>query len=104
VKVADAEGKVLREINGPTAAGLHRLNWDLRPTPPGGQGPRPGGPGGGPGRGGAAPLVKPGRYTVTLAKVVGGATTPLGEPQAFEVVPLEQSPATDAKPAITIQE
>ena len=47
------------------SAGTHRWIWDLRPTPP----PRPaggGGGGGGFGRG-AAPLVLPGTYTVTLS-------------------------------------
>jgi photosystem II stability/assembly factor-like uncharacterized protein len=49
-----------------TAAGMHRWNWDLRPTPLA----RPaGGGGGGLGRG-SAPLVLPGRYTVKLS--VGG--------------------------------
>ena len=56
----------------PTAAGMHRWIWDLRPTPP----PRPAGAGGGGGGfgagfgGRAAPVVLPGLYTVRLS--VGG--------------------------------
>jgi len=42
------------------------------------------------GRGGGGPPVKPGKYTVTLNKVVDGKTTPIGQPQAFEVIPLPQ--------------
>jgi photosystem II stability/assembly factor-like uncharacterized protein len=77
VKIADADGKVVREVNGPSSAGVHRVNWDLRT-----------GGGGGP-RGGGGPLVPPGRYTATLVKVVGKETTQLGEPQTVEVVPLD---------------
>ena len=29
VRIEDIEGKLLRELRGETAAGLHRLNWDL---------------------------------------------------------------------------
>ena len=36
----------------------------------------------------AGPLVAPGRYTVSLAKRVGGVLTPLGRPQSFETLPL----------------
>ncbi len=39
------------------------------------------------------PLVKSGKFTATLNKVVNGQTTPLGEPQTFEVVPLPGVPA-----------
>ncbi len=38
VKVTDADGKVVREIPGTATGGLHRVNWDLRPTPAGGGG------------------------------------------------------------------
>jgi hypothetical protein len=42
------------------------------------------------GRGGQAlgPIVAPGRYRATLGSLSGGTVTPLGEPQAFQVVPL----------------
>jgi hypothetical protein len=49
----------------------------------------PAGRGGG--RGGRAGLVKPGTYTVTLGKILGGVLIPIGKPQKVEVVPLEAS-------------
>jgi len=52
------------------------VTWDLRPAGAGG------------GFGGRGPLVKPGKYTVTLEKVEGKTTTALGEPQTVEVAPL----------------
>jgi photosystem II stability/assembly factor-like uncharacterized protein len=86
VRIADAAGKVVREFNGPTSAGVHRVNWDLRAGGGGGGG----GQGGGFGpRGGGGPLVAPGKYTATLVKVVDTDPIPLGEPQTFEVVPLD---------------
>ena len=82
--VTDEAGQVVRRLNGPLTQGIHRLAWDLRypavnPTvleepvresweyaPQG-------------------PLVVPGKFTVSLAKRVGGGVTPLGEPQSFVV-------------------
>jgi photosystem II stability/assembly factor-like uncharacterized protein len=83
VKIADADGRVVREVTGPTSAGIHRVNWDLRP---GGGG---GGGGGFGARGGGGGLVAPGKYTATLVKVVGKDTTQLGDPQPVTVVPLD---------------
>jgi photosystem II stability/assembly factor-like uncharacterized protein len=40
------------------------------------------------------PLVEPGKFTVTLNKLVDGNLTPLGESQTFEVVPLPDSSST----------
>ncbi len=86
--VSDEAGSVVRRISGETKAGFQRVAWDLRlpasnPTsltpfeseaawqqPPMG------------------PLALPGRYTVSLAKRVGGVVTPLGEPRRFEAVVL----------------
>ena len=50
VKVADADGKTVREITAPVTAGIHRINWDLRPA----------GEGGGRFGGRGAAMVKPG--------------------------------------------
>jgi hypothetical protein len=89
VRVTDGEGKMVREINAPTTAGVHRVNWDLRAAG--------GGAGGGGGRlgpRGGGTLVKPGKYTVTLAKVVEKETIPFGEPQSFELAPIAGGPAT----------
>jgi photosystem II stability/assembly factor-like uncharacterized protein len=54
LQVADSTGKMVRQIDASTRAGLHRVAWDLRETPlvvPGGG--RGGRGGGGGGRGGA---------------------------------------------------
>ncbi len=112
--VNDADGKMVRQIDGATKAGLHRTVWDLRETPPpapqgqgqqgrGGRGGAGAAPvvegeeqpqaarGGRGGRGRQGPLVKPGTYTVTLGKLVNGAVTPMAKSQTVEVVPIEAS-------------
>ncbi len=83
--VRDADGNVVRRLEGPVKAGLHRVAWDLRlpaadpisleekepdqfSLPPMG------------------PLALPGRYTVSLQKRVDGKLTDLAPPQAFEAV------------------
>src|SRR5439155_8906849 len=99
--VTDAAGTKISELERlpsgdplPTIAGLHRVTWDLRsgnpPAPGAGRGGRGGGGGGGfGGRGGAGrALVRPGKYKVTLGKLVGDKLTPLGEPQEFDVIPV----------------
>ncbi len=87
--VGDPSGRIVRRINGPTVAGMHRVNWDLRypatqlapPRPPGMEGieeifgPAP-----------AGHLVMPGKYTVTLSKRVNGVWSQLAGPQSFSVV------------------
>jgi photosystem II stability/assembly factor-like uncharacterized protein len=88
LKVTDAEGKTIRELSGPTTAGVHRVNWDLRAGGEGGG--RRFGPRGG-------PLVAPGKYTVTLARVVEKETIPLGDPQSVELVPITGG-STTAQP------
>jgi photosystem II stability/assembly factor-like uncharacterized protein len=66
--VADAEGSTIREIDVPAGSGAHRVNWDLRHSPPEGADrwerhenealARP--------IEGRGPWVSPGRYTVTI--------------------------------------
>ena len=97
--VSDEDGNVIRRLTAPAKAGLKRISWDLR-FPPAtpvrlqreasifesifGGGPR-------------GPLVAPGTYKVQMAKVVDDVVTPLGEPQTFQVVPVENAtlPAQD---------
>jgi photosystem II stability/assembly factor-like uncharacterized protein len=42
----------------------------------------------------AGPPVEPGKFTVTLNKLVDGNLTPLGKPQTFDVVPLPDNSST----------
>jgi hypothetical protein len=77
-----------------TTAELQRQDGELAQPQPEQQ--PPGGRGFGRGRGGrgfggfggGGPLVKPGKYTVTLTKLVNDGATQVGEPQTFDVVPL----------------
>jgi len=71
ITISDKDGKLVREMDGPGAAGVNRVNWDLRynaadePTPEQRQAMEAGyafGPRG--------PLVEPGEYTI---KVKAGA-------------------------------
>jgi hypothetical protein len=85
--VTDEAGNVVRRLTAPAKAGFARVAWDLRypasnPTElkereesPWYPGPR-------------GPMVAPGTYRASLAKKADGVVTPLGEPQAFQVVPL----------------
>jgi photosystem II stability/assembly factor-like uncharacterized protein len=73
--VSDAEGKKLRQINGPATAGFHRVTWDLRPDSA------------------ESELVKPGKYKVALAKQLKGEQSQIGEARDFEVVPLLEAKA-----------
>ncbi|MEM7662859.1 MAG: glycosyl hydrolase [Pseudomonadota bacterium] len=78
--VRDADGNVVRRLEGPAKKGFHRVNWDLRyPNTttvfvPEGQEDEPSGF-----------LVSPGEYTVSLARRVRGVTTELVGPQSFSV-------------------
>lgn len=87
ITVTDANGALVRELEGPAAAGLNRTNWDLRHEPP--VKPEPGAARSffGPPRG---PFVLPGTYSVKVA---------LGDKEASETVVVEDDPriaATDA--------
>jgi len=66
-------GGVIRKITAPLKKGLHRINWDLRESD---------------GMGGAVALVKPGTYSVQVAKIINGEWTDLGIAQYIKVVPL----------------
>ena len=86
--VRAADGEVVRRVEGKTAKGLHRVNWDLRwpsarpvslekvERDPWDRKP-------------TGPLAAPGTYSITLSKVVDGVVTDLAGPQSFEVVALE---------------
>ncbi len=105
VLVSDAAGTPVRWIAGPTAAGLHRVSWDLRRanpeaidlTPPGFQAPWDA-----PSKG---PLVAPGRYTATLVVVSAAGARRVGSPQSFEVKPVPTlEPGTDVAAVAAFQQ
>ena len=54
IRIADAEGNLVRKLAGPAGSGFQRVSWDLRSEGPKGV-PR-----------GRGPLVPPGRYEVAL--------------------------------------
>jgi hypothetical protein len=67
ITVVDKDGKVIRELDGPGAAGVNRTNWDLRSTPPAEPTPEQlesiaAGYGFGP----RGPFVEPGEYTIKI--------------------------------------
>jgi len=97
ITIADDTGKQVRRLEVDKQSGLRRVAWNLRTDPPApgsnpGQGRGFGAGGFGGGRGGPpqGPLVAPGRYRATLAKLVGDTVTTLGPPQSFTVVPIAQ--------------
>jgi photosystem II stability/assembly factor-like uncharacterized protein len=83
--IKDATGKVVRRLEAPKSAGMHRLTWDLRYASM-----DPVSLGGGRAldpweseRGGV--VAPPGTYNIQLSKVVSGVSTDLGEPASFEI-------------------
>lgn len=82
LRVRNQAGKVIREVEGPTTAGFHRVAWDLRHASPGavaGEGFEM------PGR-----LASPGTYTVELVQQVDGVLKSLSYQTPFEVKPLRE--------------
>ena len=85
--VTDEEGNVVRRLTGPVSKGCHRVAWDLRyppstPTrlkPPTMDNPFINPP--------VEPLVVPGTYKVSLAKLVRGEVTPWRDSQTFSTEP-----------------
>jgi len=63
ISIADVNGRVIATLTGPATPGIHRVIWNLAPTPAPGQ--QQAGRGGGGGRGGFT-AVEPGTYFVTL--------------------------------------
>ncbi|MFW5946878.1 MAG: VPS10 domain-containing protein [Gemmatimonadota bacterium] len=82
------DGEVVRRFATRPGTGIQRVAWDLRwagtaPVDADAFDPFEDGPTG--------PLVAPGTYEVSLAKVVDGVPTELAGPTAFEVVPLNNA-------------
>ena len=86
----------MRRLTGPITAGMQRVAWDLRSAPPS-LPPPPNPEAEDPfNEGPAGPLVMPGTYKVSLARRVDGVTTPLGQPQDFQIVVEGQERMTPA--------
>ncbi|HLM59465.1 MAG TPA: hypothetical protein VK308_01555, partial [Pyrinomonadaceae bacterium] len=88
--VTDSEGKVVRRLTAPASAGMQRVVWDMRYTPPSIPATTPQIPQGvtlpeGFTPGPQGPLVMPGSYTVTMAMRASGVVTPMPGSQNFNV-------------------
>lgn len=66
ITISDITGKVVRELTGPKDAGLHRVQWNLRGTPPQLTGAAAQMAGRGGGRGGGGVALPAGSYLVKL--------------------------------------
>ncbi|MFO7893118.1 MAG: hypothetical protein R6U63_05255 [Longimicrobiales bacterium] len=96
--ITDADGEVVRRLTTRPGTGIQRITWDLRYAP---VGPITGGRFNPFADGGYAPLVAPGTYNVSMAKVVDGVPSQLVEPVPFQVVPLNNATlATDDRDAL----
>jgi hypothetical protein len=83
LRITDAKGAVVRELNAALTPGLHRVQWDLRYNAPSAEQPqqRPANPdddqgGFGPPAAAGGPYVLPGTYTVQL---INGSGAPLSQ-------------------------
>jgi photosystem II stability/assembly factor-like uncharacterized protein len=87
--ISDDGGKPVRRLELSKGPGMHRIAWNLRgEAPPPAEGAQ-GGRGGG--RGGQqVPVVEPGRYRASIARLTGETVTPIGEPVLFNVVQLQR--------------
>ena len=95
--IVNSEGETVRKLTAKPANGVNRISWDLRYasrepialTPPSFYNPFAGTNEG--------TLVPPGKYEVTLSKVIDGQVTRLDGPISFEAIPLDNAvmPAAD---------
>lgn len=85
--VVSSGGRMIRDITGPTDAGvIHRVNWDLRYPLPAGMGGRGGGGGGEEGAGGGGPgSQRPGVVQLPIPSHEIGPRGPHVAPGAFSV-------------------
>ncbi len=83
--VKNESGEIVRRIERPATNGLFKFNWGLRrfnmyPVTQGGSPTHNKQTGGIP--------VPPGKYTVSMSKVINGIEIPIGEAQSFNLKPL----------------
>ncbi len=103
--VRDSSGAVVRRVDGPVDAGVHRVRWDFRYPPPDPASTEPfekeapwdAEP--------VGPAAMPGEYRVALEIHQGGERRQVGEAQAFAVTPLGLSalPAPDRAELLAFQ-
>ncbi len=103
--IRDEDGEVVRRITGSARKGFHRVAWDLRfpPHTPTEVDSAPIGslwantP--------AGPMVVPGTYSVSMAKLVNGSLVEMSSPQQFEVTALDNSslPIADREEVLAFQ-
>ncbi len=86
--VEDGNGNVVRKLKGKTSKGIQRVTWDLRYSSSDPANPKNESPSG--------LLAEPGKYTVSVSKVIDGVATDLGISQEFTVKLLEKGARTTA--------
>ncbi|MBX2877616.1 MAG: glycosyl hydrolase [Saprospiraceae bacterium] len=84
--IRNSAGDVIRSLKGPSSAGFHRVNWDLRY--PLSANSRRGGP-----------MAMEGEYSVSLSIVEEGTFNQVGKPQRFQVKPLGLATLAASDPA-----
>jgi photosystem II stability/assembly factor-like uncharacterized protein len=93
--VRNAQGELVRRVEGPVKPGFHRVAWDLRypessPWKPEAEGrvwmEFPG------------PLVNPGTFSVSLSKRIDGVETELAPATSFEVIPMHEAALAGSSP------
>ena len=99
ITVRDSSGHVVRRLDAPGKAGIHRIAWDLRYPDTRAIGPVDEDQEGRPTSG---MLAAPGTYTATLVKIVEGETTALAGPVSFEVERLRRGALEGASPEVTV--
>lgn len=102
--VTDSEGRPVRRVAAPAAAGLHRVTWDLRRAPPDPVDLSTPGfvpPWAGQSRG---PLAPPGVYRVHLELITEEGSRTLAGPRDFVVKPVPNTvPGTDFEAVAAFQ-
>jgi photosystem II stability/assembly factor-like uncharacterized protein len=92
LNITEDGGRQVRRLALQPGTGVNRVSWDLRGEAPARAADEQEQPAFGGGRGGPpqGPPVQPGRYRAAIGRVEGDKFTPVGEPQAFQVIPLRR--------------
>ncbi|MDW3196486.1 MAG: glycosyl hydrolase [Cytophagales bacterium] len=104
ILIKEEAGNAVRWLEGKSAKGLHRINWDLKlPAPDAIQLTKPAfqPPWAGDAEG---PLAAPGTYSAQLYIEDNGHLTPQGDAQSFEVKPIPSLEQVDFKQVAAFQQ